>query len=136
MRKKSREEYEIIQPLPSPALDLKELQLKFLKQKTISTHKFKDEDLLEEMIQDVFPGAMSSRLFCVKLNIFLEGQGMCPNCCLFSEGMCCDELNEPELNLMETYWGNRFVYGGLGGYCHGGKTGLAAVLHHIPDLEE
>ena len=79
---------------------------------------------------------MSSRLFCVKLNIFLEGQGMCPNCCLFSEGMCCDELNEPELNLMETYWGNRFVYGGLGGYCHGGKTGLAAVLHHIPDLEE
>jgi hypothetical protein len=34
---------------------------------------------------------------------------------------------------METYWGNRFVYGGLGGYCHAGKTGLAAVIKHIPD---
>ena len=88
------------------------------------------------MIQASFPGAMGTRVFCIKLNIFLEEQGFHPDNCLFSEGMCCDELNEPELHLMETYWGNRFVYGGLGGYCHAGKTGLGAVLHHIPDQKE
>ncbi len=88
---------------------------------------------IEEMILKSFPGAMCSRRFVNQLNQYLESQGFTPKNTQFSEGMCCDELNEPELDLMSSYWGVRFVYGGLGGYCHGGKTGLGAVLHHVPD---
>ena len=46
--------------------------------------------------------------------------------------MCSDEINEPEIVSMAQYWGERFNFGGLAGYCHGGSTGLGAVLHHIP----
>lgn len=34
---------------------------------------------------------------------------------------------------MYKFWGSRFKAGGLGGYAHGGKTGFAAVSHHIPN---
>jgi len=37
---------------------------------------------------------------------------------------------------MAHYWGNRFNLGGLAGYCHGGITGVEAVLHHIPTSED
>ena len=36
---------------------------------------------------------------------------------------------------MEQYWGERFKLGGLAGYCHGGKTGIGAVSHHVPNLK-
>ena len=45
-----------------------------------------------------------------------------------------DEINEPEYLLMEQYWGERFKFGGLAGYCHGGKTGFQAVSHHVPEV--
>ena len=37
------------------------------------------------------------------------------------------------LQLLEQYWGERFKFGGLAGYCHGGRTGLGAVTHHVPE---
>jgi len=46
--------------------------------------------------------------------------------------MCSDEINEPDLNLMSKYWGDRFKIGGLAGYCHGGLTGLKACSSHVP----
>jgi len=92
-------------------------------------------DLLQE-IRSVFPNAEVARLFFASQNILLEQQyGFTPQNTRFAEGGCCDEINEPEYQLLENYWGERFKFGGLAGYCHGGKTGLTAVSHHIPQTD-
>ena len=76
----------------------------------------------------VFPDAQPARLFLTKQNLELEeSHGFTPENTRFAEGGCSDEINEPEYQLMERYWGERFKFGGLAGYCHGGKSSLAAV---------
>ncbi len=92
-------------------------------------------DLLQE-IRSVFPNAEVARIFFANQNILLEQQyGFTPQNTRFAEGGCCDEINEPEYRLLDNYWGERFKFGGLAGYCHGGKTGLTAVCHHIPQVD-
>ena len=74
--------------------------------------------------------------FFAKQNILLEEKyGFTPQNTRFAEGGCCDEINEPEYRFMESHWKARFKFGGLAGYCHGGKTGLAAVSHHVPEVD-
>lgn len=90
-------------------------------------------DDVKKEILGVFPDAQPARLFLLKQNIDLEeAHGFTPENTQFAEGGCSDEINEPEYRLMERYWGARFKFGGLAGYCHGGRTSLAAVSHHIP----
>ena len=89
---------------------------------------------LEKEIHASFPNAEKGRIFLVKQNILLEElYGFTPDNTRFAEGGCCDEINEPEYRLMDRYWGERFKFGGLAGYCHGGRSGLAAVSHHVPE---
>ena len=93
------------------------------------------ENLLQN-IRASFPGAEPARIFFGRQNLLLEETyGFTPENTRFAEGGCSDEINEPELVFMEHYWGERFKFGGLAGYCHGGKTGLGAVSHHVPDVE-
>jgi hypothetical protein len=93
-----------------------------------------DSEYLTKEIQTSFPDAQNARLFFTKQNVLLEEQyGFTPENTLFAEGGCCDEVNEPEYRVMDRYWGNRFKFGGLAGYCHGGKTGLSALSHHAPE---
>lgn len=95
-----------------------------------------DAEQIKEEICAVFPEAEVGRLFYLKQNIMLEEKyGFTPDNTRFAEGGCCDEINEPEYELMEGYWGERFKFGGLAGYCHGGKTSLGAVSHHVPEVE-
>jgi len=90
--------------------------------------------LLKE-IQSAFPNAEVARIFFSSRNIVLEQQyGFTPQNTRFAEGGCSDEINEPEYRLLENYWGERFKFGGLAGYCHAGKTGLTAVSHHVPQI--
>jgi hypothetical protein len=97
--------------------------------------KMKIEDLKNE-INIHFPNSEMGRTFYAKQNIFLEEKyAFTPENTRFAEGGCCDEINEPEYLLMESYWGERFKFGGLAGYCHGGKTGLKAVSHHVPEVD-
>ena len=87
-------------------------------------------------IRSVFPNAEVARLFFAKQNTLLEEQyGFTPQNTRFAEGGCCDEINEPEYRMLDNYWGERFKFGGLAGYCHGGKTSLTAVSHHIPEAD-
>lgn len=89
---------------------------------------------LTQEIRKAFPNAEVARIYFAKQNIFLEEQyGFTPENTRFAEGGCSDEINEAEYIMMERYWGERFKFGGLAGYCHSGKTGLAAVSHHVPD---
>ena len=84
-------------------------------------------------IRSVFKNAEVFRVFLSKQNIFLEEKhGFTPENTHFSEGGCSDEINEHEYLLMEHYWGERFKFGGLGGYCHGGRSGLTAFANHAP----
>jgi len=97
--------------------------------------KMKLEDFKKE-IKIHFPNAEIGRTFFTKQNIYLEEKfAFTPGNTRFAEGGCCDEINEPEYQLMERYWGKRFKFGGLAGYCHGGKTGLKAVSHHVPEVD-
>lgn len=67
-------------------------------------------------IQVAFPNAEIGRIFFAKQNILLEEQyGFTPGNTRFAEGACCDEINEPEYQLLEHYWGERFKFGGLAG---------------------
>ncbi|MCP3921487.1 MAG: hypothetical protein GY714_02765 [Desulfobacterales bacterium] len=87
-----------------------------------------------DQIRTVFKNAETFRVFLSKQNIKLEEKyGFTPENTHFSEGGCSDEINEPELLLMEQYWGERFKFGGLAGYCHGGRSGLTAFSHHVPE---
>ena len=92
-------------------------------------------EILKKELITTFPDAEVGRIFFMKQNIKLEEQyGFTPENTRFAEGGCSDEINEPEYLLMEQYWGERFKFGGLAGYCHGGKTGCEAVSHHVPDV--
>ena len=87
-----------------------------------------------EPIRQRFPKVSMASEFFNQLNQLLKGQhGFVPGNTRFAEGTCCDEINEPELQRLEQYWGERFKFGGLAGYCHGGRTGLGAVSHHVPE---
>ena len=86
-----------------------------------------------EPIRQCFPKASMASDFFSQLNQTLEERhGFTPTNTRFAEGACCDEINEPELQRLEQYWGERFKFGGLAGYCHGGRTSLGAVTHHVP----
>ncbi len=88
-----------------------------------------------ETIREIFPNTEISRLFFAKQSILLEEQnGFTPENTHFAEGGCSDEINEPEYLFMQHYWGERFKFGGLAGYCHGGKTGMLALSHHVPEI--
>jgi len=90
-------------------------------------------DIIEELRQ-CFPKTAIGSEFFNQLNQTLGRQhGFTPSNTRFAEGACCDEINEPELLLLEKHWGERFKFGGLAGYCHGGRTGLGAVSHHVPE---
>ena len=90
---------------------------------------------LRNEIRIHFPNAEIGRIFFAKQGIHLEEQyGFNPENTRFAEGGCCDEINETEYKLLEQYWGERFKFGGLAGYCHGGRAGLIAVSHHVPEV--
>ncbi len=87
-----------------------------------------------ESIRQYFPKVSVASDFFDQLNKVLESShGFTPGNTRFAEGACSDEINEPELRRLENYWGERFKFGGLAGYCHGGRTGLNAVSHHVPE---
>ncbi len=93
-----------------------------------------DNEHQQAEIRSAFPQVEVARLFFAKNNTLLEEQyGFTPQNTRFAEGGCCDEINEPEYRLLEAYWGERFKFGGLAGYCHGGRTALQAVSHHVPE---
>ena len=95
-----------------------------------------DTQHLKKEIEPAFPNPEIGRIFFAKQNIQLEERyGFTPENTRFAEGGCCDEINEPEYQYLETYWGERFKFGGLAGYCHGGKSGLGAVSHHVPEID-
>ena len=94
----------------------------------------KREDLIKK-IRVHFPNAEFGRIFFAKHNIMLEEQyGFTPENTCFAEGGCSDEINETEFKLLEQFWGERFKFGGLAGYCHGGRAGLTAVSQHVPEV--
>jgi hypothetical protein len=93
-------------------------------------------EALKNKIRKSFPDAEPARVFFGRQNLNLEEiYGFTPENTRFAEGGCSDEINEAELIFMERYWGERFKFGGLAGYCHGGKTGLSAVSHHVPEVD-
>ncbi len=79
-------------------------------------------------VRKCFPNATEGRDYFNQLNQTLkQHNGLTPGNTRFAEGACGDEINEPELRQLEQQWGERFKFGGLAGYCHGGRTGLGAV---------
>ena len=91
------------------------------------------QDVLEA-IRQCFPRALVATEYFDQVNRSLTKQHkFTPGNTRFAEGACCDEINEPELQHLERYWGERFKFGGLAGYCHGGRTSLAAVSRHVPE---
>jgi len=85
-------------------------------------------------VRKSFPNATEGRDYFNLLNQTLKQRnGLTPGNTRFAEGACGDEINEPELRQLEQQWGERFKFGGLAGYCHGGRTGLGAVSHHVPE---
>ena len=62
-----------------------------------------------EPIRQCFPKASMASEFFNQLNQSLEEQHkFTPANTRFAEGVCCDEINEPELQRLEQYWGERF----------------------------
>ena len=86
-----------------------------------------------EGIGKEFPNVAAGRDYFSGLNNQLfQDHGFTRGNTRFAEAGCCDEINEPEYIFLRETWGERFKFGGLAGYCHGGRTGLTAVSHHVP----
>ena len=67
-----------------------------------------------EAIGRHFPNVSIASEFFGHLNGVLERHhGFTPGNTRFAEGACCDEINEPELQRLENYWGERFKFGGV-----------------------
>ena len=90
-------------------------------------------DVLEPISQYLPKASTASEFFNQVNQLLTERHGFTPGNTRFAEGACSDEINEPELERLEQHWGERFKFGGLAGYCHGGRTGLGAVSHHVPE---
>ncbi len=91
---------------------------------------------LKKEVRTHFPNAEFGRVYFSRQNILLEEKyGFTPQNTRFAEGGCCDEINESEYEFLESYWGERFKFGGLAGYCHGGRSALGAVSHHVPEQD-
>ena len=87
-------------------------------------------------INSKFHNAEVGRQFFTKISLQLEEQwGFDPDNTRFAEGECCDEINEPELIFLQHYWGERYKFGGLGGYCHGGRSGMEALSQHVAEVD-
>jgi len=88
------------------------------------------------VLKEYLPNIEIGRFFFAKASIHLEEEhGFLPENTHFSVAGCSDEINEPEYLLMQQYWGERFKFGGLAGYCHGGRSSLIALSHHVPEID-
>ena len=64
------------------------------------------QDVLEA-IRQCFPRALVATEYFDQVNRSLTKQHkFTPGNTRFSEGACCDEINEPELQHLERYWGS------------------------------
>jgi hypothetical protein len=91
---------------------------------------------LAEQLQDAFPGARPADQFLAAWQRRCQPEGFTADTSLLVVGVCRDEVCAPFVADLERMWGPAFNIGSLGGVITVGRTGMAAVAGHAPQVED
>jgi hypothetical protein len=84
-----------------------------------------------------FPRALPAKAVFQRSRLYLtQNFDMTPSNTILGTSICPDEINNGKggfADLANTYWGEYFPLGGLGGLPLVGKTGWGAFSHHCPE---
>ena len=88
-----------------------------------------------DTVERVFPGAVPMADFLADLKATIEPLGFTDDRTLPLVSICRDELTTAFFDLIQQDWGPAFTLAGLGGVPALGRTGWAAALSHVPDVD-
>jgi hypothetical protein len=91
---------------------------------------------LAQQVQDAFPGALPAEEFLTAWQQGCQGEGFTSGAALLVVGVCRDEVCAPFVASLEREWGPAFNIGSLGGVITVGRTGMAAVAGHAPQVAD
>ena len=135
----------ILRSVSLTATKKKQTVLKFLSRRTSripwrkqKTRKVQDKpNGAQQVLENHFPGALSSRRVLQKVASAIESHGFTSANTLYAQSVCPDEINhrphDSLPNLLAEHLGEVFHLGGLAGIPFTGKTGFAAFSQHVPD---
>ena len=91
-------------------------------------------DKIHQNLENFFPGAKPyDQVLDTCYEKMKKEWGMDPCKTIAAVSLCPDELNNPVIEKITTYFGSYFQLGGLTGYPFTGETGFNAFGDHIPD---
>lgn len=91
---------------------------------------------LAEQLRDAFPGAQPADEFLAAWQRGCQREGFTADTSLLVVGACRDEVCAPFVADLERAWGPAFHIGSLGGVITVGRTGMAAVAGHAPQVPD
>jgi hypothetical protein len=91
---------------------------------------------LAQQVQEAFPGALPADEFLAVWQAGCEREGFTSDTSLLVVGVCRDEVCAPFVADLERAWGPAFNIGSLGGVVTVGRTGMAAVAGHAPQVAD
>jgi len=99
------------------------------------TAKISKETVSEVMktVQHKFEKALGSHVLAFQLKDILSHSGFTEHNTMLGTSFCCDDVNRDLEDELRNVFGNNHSMGGLAGFCFGGVTSMADMLHHIPE---
>lgn len=100
----------------------------------VAADYYPEEDVaFENIVKDVFPGAISNKALESTVVDTLSTKGFTEYNTLLATSLGCDELARRLENDFSRSYGKGYSLGGLGGFPFAGNAGFEAMTAHIPD---
>lgn len=85
-----------------------------------------------KQVKKKFPQALSGHILAFQLKDILAHSGFTSSTTMLGTSFCCDDVNRELEDELRASFGNNHSMSGLAGFCFGGATAVADMLHHIP----
>ena len=85
-----------------------------------------------QQVKRKFPKALSGHILAFQLKDLLAHKGFTSKATMLGTSFCCDDVNRELEDELRAAFGNNHSLSGLAGFCFGGATAVADMLHHIP----
>lgn len=115
------------------ATDTSSISITEKAQELVQSSNYKANPSFDDIVQKVYPGAMTNSDLITKVTSKLQTKGYTTSNTLLATSLCCDELARQLEMDMAYIFGSNFNLGGLAGFPFAGNTGFGAMSAHIPD---
>src|SRR3990172_11005189 len=88
----------------------------------------------ENVLSSFFPRIYNEADFVAKTYVELSKLGFSADNAIACVSVCRDEITQPLIALIREKWGEAFNLSSLAGMFFAGQTGLAAAMHHSPNV--